>query len=160
MKIGELCNRTVVVARPEEPVATVAELMRQHHVGSVVIVEGPPDARKPLGIVTDRDIVLEVVARGLDPKRVPASEIMASRLKMASEDESVEDVLHKLAAHGVHRVPIVDEHGVLQAIFAADDFLEWAQEQLADLARVFQRSLQRERADRPVTDPSRIGRPR
>jgi CBS domain-containing protein len=150
MKIGELCNRTVVVARPDEPVATVAELMRQHHVGSVVIVEGPVEARKPIGIVTDRDIVLEVVARGLDPKRVPASEIMSSRLRMASEDDSVEDVLHKLATHGVHRVPIVDENGVLQAVFAADDFVEWAQEQLVDLARVFQRSLQRERTERPV----------
>ncbi len=58
MKIGERCNRAVAVARPDEPVATMAELTRQHHVGSVVIVEGPAEARRPIGIVTDRDIVL------------------------------------------------------------------------------------------------------
>jgi CBS domain-containing protein len=151
MKIGELCNRTVVVMQPEEPVATAAELMRQHHVGSVVVVEGPSEGRRPVGIVTDRDIVLEVVARGLDGKRVPIAQIMAAQLWTAREDESAEDVLHKLAVHGVHRVPVVDASGTLQGIFAADDFVAWAQNQLVELAHVVERGLHRERHDRPTT---------
>jgi CBS domain-containing protein len=150
MNIGELCNRVVIVVQANEPITTVAELMRQHHVGSAVVVEGPLDARRPIGMVTDRDIVLEVVARGLDPKTVPASEVMTKQLWSAREDEAAEDVLAKLGAHGVRRVPVVDAAGVLQGIFATDDFIEWVKEQLASLARVSQRGLQQERVNRPV----------
>jgi CBS domain-containing protein len=152
MNIGELCNRMVVVVQPDEPITSVAELMRQHHVGSVVVVEGPNDGRKPVGIVTDRDIVLDVIARGLDPKLVPASQIMTTHLWSAREDEDAEDVLKRLGVRGVRRVPVVNGAGILQGIFAADDFIEWVQDQLANLARVSQRGLQQERVHRSTLE--------
>ena len=152
MNIGELCNRMVVVVQPDEPITTVAELMRQHHVGSVVVVEGPNDGRKPVGIVTDRDIVLDVIARGLDPKLVPASQIMTTHLWSTREDEDAEDVLKRLGVRGVRRVPVVNGAGILQGIFAADDFIEWVQDQLANLARVSQRGLQQERVHRSTLE--------
>jgi CBS domain-containing protein len=142
----------VIVAQPDEPITSLAELMRQHHVGSVVVVEGPNDGRKPVGIVTDRDIVLDVIARGLDPKIVLASQIMTTHLWSAREDEDAEDVLKRLGAHGVRRVLVVNGAGILQGIFAVEDFIEWVQEQLASLARVSQRGLQQERVHRSTLE--------
>ncbi len=62
MSIGELCSRIVVIAGRNDTAATAADLMRRHHVGDVVVVDETDGARRPLGIVTDRDVVVEIVA--------------------------------------------------------------------------------------------------
>ena len=74
MSLERICNREVIVVRPETTLLEVARLMHTRHVGSVVVVE----EHRPIGILTDRDIVVKVVAAERDPKTVQASEVMVS----------------------------------------------------------------------------------
>jgi CBS domain-containing protein len=93
MKMGELCNRTVIVAEPQDTVRDIAALMRDRHVGCVVIVEVRHGQSIPVGIVTDRDISIGVVAGGRDPSGTPVSAIMSSEPYCAREQQDVYDVL-------------------------------------------------------------------
>jgi CBS domain-containing protein len=77
MSIGEVCSRNVIYATREATVAAAAKLMRQHHVGDVVVIHQEGAERMPIGIVTDRDIVVEVVALGVDPYAVTLGDLMS-----------------------------------------------------------------------------------
>jgi CBS domain-containing protein len=147
MKIGELCNRTVIVAEPQEAVRDVAALMRDRHVGCVVIVGGPLGQRIPVGIVTDRDVALNVVVDGRDPSRTPVSEVMSSDLYSAREQQDVYDVLQQMRARGLRRVPVIAEDDTLQGIFTFDDLVEWTAGHMLELSRLVQRELHREREE-------------
>lgn len=150
MTIGELCSRAVVIAEGRESAAAVAELMGSQHVGSVVIVEGPPERRVPVGIVTDRDLALEVVAEDRQPSDVPVADVMSAELYVAREAEDAYDVLQQMRARGLRRVPVVDHDGVLQGIFTFDDFVEWTAEHMLQLMQLVKRERTREVGrDRP-----------
>lgn len=146
MKMGELCNRAVTIAQADTSVREVAELMARHHVGCVVIVKGAENERAPIGIVTDRDIVLQVVVPGLDPQQTAVSAIMTPEPLRAFEHEDVYDVLQHMRARGLRRVPVVSAHGVLQGIFTFDDLVEWTSEHMLELSRLIQREIQTERS--------------
>jgi len=122
MKTGELCRRPVVAAKPGATLAEVAKLMRQNHVGSVVIIEG--EARKPVGIVTDRDIVVEVIAPGLDARTMTAGEIMTASPVSASDDEDALWALKTMRDRGIRRLPVVDKAGALAGILTLDDLMQ------------------------------------
>jgi CBS domain-containing protein len=144
MNVGEFCNRTVIVAEAQDTVADVAMLMRDHHVGSVVIVAGRTEPRTPVGIITDRDVTVCVVAEGLDASQTRAAEIISSALYAAREEQDIETVLQQMRARGVRRVPVVDDHDVLQGIFTFDDLVEWSAEHMLELSRLVQREIDRE----------------
>ena len=149
MNMGQLCNRVVIVAEPSESVRTVAELMRERHVGCVVIVRGEEGKRVPVGIVTDRDIVLDIVAMGLDPAGTEVGSVMSVEPYCAREDQDAADVLQQMRARGLRRVPVVGADGVLQGIFTFDDLLQWTSEQMHELSRLVERELWREKAPAP-----------
>ncbi len=88
MAIGEICNREVVFVRRQTPVDEAARLMREHHVGDVVVVTDETGRRKPIGIVTDRDVVVEVVATGLDPAALNVEEIMVPDLAIVPKKQA------------------------------------------------------------------------
>ena len=134
MRIGEACSRSVIVVSPGTPVGEAAKLMREHHVGSLVVVADGP-AGHPLGIVTDRDFVVEVLSAGIDYRTVSVGEIMAPRLVRATEDESVLDALHRMRAHGLRRLPVVNAAGDLVGIVTFDDLLEIIAEELDDIVQ-------------------------
>ena len=144
MKIGELCNRTVVVAEPQESAAAVAELMRGHHVGCVVLVQGDLTRRVPVGIVTDRDLALAVVAEDRSPSQTSVASAMTPEPYLAREEQDAYDVLQQMRARGLRRVPVVDSAGVLQGIFTFDDFIEWTAEHMLQLTSLVQREISRE----------------
>jgi CBS domain-containing protein len=146
MNMGELCNRVVTIAEPHESVRDVAELMRERHVGCVVLVRGGIDERAPVGIVTDRDIVLGVVAKGLDPAETPIGSVMSAEPFCAWEGEDAHAVLQQMRGRGLRRVPVVDAKGVLQGIFTFDDFVQWTSEQIVELSRLVDREIAQERA--------------
>jgi CBS domain-containing protein len=152
MRIGDLCNRTVVVAEPHESAAAIAALMRGHHVGCVVIVQGDRARRVPVGIVTDRDLALAVVAEDRPAARTPVAVAMTSALYQAREEQDAYDVLEQMRARGLRRVPVIDDVGVLQGIFTFDDFIEWTAEQMLQLAAVVRSELKHE-ASRQGTMP-------
>lgn len=140
MSIGEFCNREVVYALRETTVVEAAKLMRSHHVGSLVVVDQiDTGKRKPVGIVTDRDIVVEVTATGLDPKTITVEDIMSSRLATVREEDSVEQTMEMMRFKGVRRLPVVDRDGGLAGIITIDDLLELMAENLVELTRIISR---------------------
>jgi CBS domain-containing protein len=136
MGLGEICNRSVVVASRGALVAEAALLMRQQHVGSLVVVEEGARGRKPVGIVTDRDIVVEVVALGVSPASVTVGDIMGEELVTARETDEPWETIQHMRQKGIRRVPVVDEEGLLVGIVAVDDLLEILSEQLDGLVKL------------------------
>ena len=123
MKTADVCNRDVASVRPQASLYDTSRLMRQAHVGCVVVTDDA-DSHRPVGIITDRDIVVEVVAAGLDPKTVTAGEIMGSSLVVAREDDDALVSLKTMRRRGVRRLPVVDSTGKLRGIVTLDDLLE------------------------------------
>lgn len=134
MRVGEACSRSVIVVSPSTSVGDAAKLMREHHVGSLVVV-GDGAAGQPLGIVTDRDLVVEVLSAGIDYRTVSVGEIMAPKLLHATEEESVLDALRRMRAQGVRRLPVVNAVGDLVGIVTLDDLLEIVAEELDDIVQ-------------------------
>jgi CBS domain-containing protein len=150
MKAGELCNRDVVTATRETSILDAARLMRDHHVGSLVVVEARGDNVEPVGIVTDRDIVLEVIAEGVALDAVTTGDIMTFALLKVAEDESVFDTAQRMRARGVRRVPVVTALGALAGIIALDDILQLLSEELSLLSRLTRRETEQEQKKRTL----------
>jgi CBS domain-containing protein len=147
--IGELCNREVIVARSDTTVAEAAKLMRHHHTGSVVIVEENGGVgRIPVGIITDRDIVIEVCAPGLDPALLTLGEVMSRDLVTVRESEGALETMEIMRYRGVRRLPVVGPGGELVGIITVDDLLEVLGEELGELTKVLAREQAREAAVR------------
>jgi CBS domain-containing protein len=134
MKTGEVCKRDVVAIEASGNLADASRLMRQAHVGSIVVVDGT-QLRRPVGIVTDRDIVVEVVAAGLDPNTLTVGEIMARTLAVAREEDDALVSLKTMRRRGVRRLPVVDSAGGLVGIVTLDDLLEVGTNALMDVVQ-------------------------
>jgi CBS domain-containing protein len=149
MAIGEICTRVTVFATRDSTVAQAAKLMRQHHVGSLVVVEELNGAKRvPVGIVTDRDVVIEVMATGLDPNVITVGDIMDPELVTARESEGVLETMQIMRYKGVRRLPIVDKEGLLVGIVSIDDLLELLAEELSELTKIVAREQARETSGR------------
>src|SRR5262245_41575359 len=147
--IRELCTREVVVAARDTTVAAAAKLMRHHHVGTIVVCDQPNGGRRlPVGIVTDRDIVIEVVAPELDAKVITVGDIMVQGLITARETEGVLQALEIMRFKGVRRLPIVREDGHLVGIVSIDDLLGVLAEELSDIAKIVTREQAQEASTR------------
>lgn len=136
MPIGELCIRQVVVTARKTSVLEAAKLMRQHHVGDVVVTDDISGRCVPVGIVTDRDIVLEVLAQELDATSLTAGDIMTGDLITVRENDGVLQTIQLMRAKGARRAPVVDSQGVLVGIVSVDDFVELLAEELSQLAKL------------------------
>jgi CBS domain-containing protein len=146
--IGEICTRDPVVAMPEATVAAAARLMRQHHVGSVVVVADSGGMRVPLGVVTDRDIVVEVTATDLDPNTITVSDIMRREIVTVRADEDALEAMLIMRTNGVRRLPVVTAEGKLLGVVAFDDLLDVVTEQLTLLNRIVPKEQSREAVER------------
>ena len=144
MAIGEICNREVVVVEADASVAEAASLMRQFHVGDLVVVRETDGRNEPIGIVTDRDLVLEVLAEELDPGALSVSEIMGAELVKVKEDTGVFEAIRFMREKGVRRMPVVDDSGALAGIVSLDDLLEVLSEELVELSRLTRAEHKRE----------------
>jgi CBS domain-containing protein len=114
----------VVYCGPDTRVAEAAQLMRRKHVGDLVIVEDPTGERIPIGVVTDRDLVVEVLAKNLDPATTKLVDIMRTPVVVAAETEDTAQAIERMRTHGVRRIPIVGEGGALAGIVTLDDLLK------------------------------------
>jgi CBS domain-containing protein len=145
---GSFCNRQVVFARPEDTVLSAAALMRDHHVGDVILVEERDGRRVPVGILTDRDVVVGVLARS--PEYLPqltVGDVVTRPVITAAESEDVLDVLARMHAAGVRRIPVVDAEGALAGVIAMDDVLELLAEALREVTDLAQRQIRREQSE-------------
>lgn len=148
MAVGELCNREVVVGGPDQSISAIAHLMREHHVGDVVLVEDRAGAKVPVGIVTDRDLVVELLGEEVDPEAVAAKDIMTRELLTVAEGAGLIEVVDRMRDRGVRRVPVVDGDGGLVGILAADDLMDLFAEQLGKLVQLTSRERRHEEKGR------------
>ena len=148
MGVGEICSREVVCINRIECVAKAAQLMRKHHVGSVVVVEEKAGGHTPIGMLTDRDIVVAVVAVGLNPEAVTAGDIMSSELLSVNEDAGIAETTELMRVRGVRRIPVTSSHGSLIGILAADDVQSLLAEEMSALASISERAQRRESGTR------------
>ncbi|MFT4060327.1 MAG: CBS domain-containing protein [Legionella sp.] len=149
MKIGEFCNRDVIIMNGDESVKAAAELMRRHHVGDVILVEENKGQRIPIGIVTDRDLVVEVMAVGLEATVLTVQDLVTRSLLMVKEDNSVFDCLELMKIKGVRRLPVVDAEKSLIGIITMDDITVLLAGMLYNVVSVVDRQQKNELKRRP-----------
>lgn len=144
MPVGEICNRDVVILKRDDTILEAAKLMRQHHIGDVLVVEERGDIRIPVGIVTDRDLVVEIMAPDLDQKVITAGDIMVRELVTVKESIGVFEAIQYMRSKAVRRLPVVDENGGLVGILTLDDLLELLSEELLAIAKLVKYQRQKE----------------
>ena len=149
MRIGEICNREVVVIKEDSSVTEAARIMREYHVGDVVIVREQYGQQVPVGILTDRDIALGVVADEIDPKSVSVGDAMSFDLTTVSEDEDFIHAIEVMRDKGIRRIPVVDADEVLIGILTVDDVLDLLSGVLIDLVHLVDGQRRREIKERP-----------
>jgi predicted transcriptional regulator len=146
MTVGDICTRNVVVAPKSEMIVDAAKRMRTSHVGDLVVVEPRDGRHMPIGIITDRDIVMSVVAG--DPQHMQyllVGDVMNTDLITAQEHDTIETGLQKMREHGVRRLPIVDGAGALVGILTLDDVLQCLTAQQNELVALVAKEQQHER---------------
>jgi CBS domain-containing protein len=120
MSAGKICQREVDFAGPDESVFLAAERMRDRTVGALVVLN---ERRQPIGILTDRDIALRVVAAGRDPHDTTVDDVMTREPKLAQEQTPIEIAVAQMRAGAFRRLPVVDEGGELVGLVTLDDIL-------------------------------------
>ena len=137
--LGKICIKPVVTASAQMTVAEAAGAMRGKNVGALVVV----NAGRPIGILTDRDIVVEVVAQGMDPDAVRVADIMRRKPATIRDDLGVLDAVKAFAKTGVRRLPVVTRSGLMVGVIAVDDLIMLLGNELGHLAGGLSAGLRR-----------------
>ncbi len=137
MNVGEMCSRGVVSVFENASLRDVAALMKERHVGAVVVLAKA--APKPVGIVTDRDIVRAQLAHVADLSRLCVADVMTKSPMTLRDDEQFETAIATLRAHGVRRAPVVNARGDLVGFLSTDDLIAEVARQVASLAQLLER---------------------
>jgi CBS domain-containing protein len=141
MNAGALCIRDVITAHPQETIVEVARRMARYNVGDVIVVDEHAGLVRPIGIVTDRDLVVRGLARGDAVAHQPVRDVMQADLITATVDDDVTDVIARMKRNLVRRIPIVDHRGALEGILALDDIIGWLESQLGAATALLERQV-------------------
>lgn len=133
MSVGRICARNVDVAQPEETAQVAARRMHSRSVGTLVVVSS---SEEPIGILTDRDLTVRIVAEGRDPLATPIEEIMTRDPRTVNEDEPIESALAVMRAGPFRRVLVTDESGKLVGLLSMDDILSLLRQELNDIGEL------------------------
>ncbi len=145
MKVREFCSRVIVVAEPQTDLRTAAQMMRDNHVGALIVVDRKEGARRPLGILTDRDIVVAVIAAtGVRPETLAVRDVMTSELAVVNENDGVFEAIDSMKDRGARRLPVVAADGTLVGILTLDDLLRVLATELDGLAEAVRAETARE----------------
>ncbi len=149
LNAGDVCTRSAVFAAPSMALNEAARLMREHHVGCLVVVDEPSrDERIPIGMLTDRDIVTAVVAKDADARTMRVGDVMSSDIATVREADSMLDVLRTMRRKGVRRMPVLGDRGVLAGVIALDDVLQVVAEEMEAVASAISAGNRHERYSR------------
>ncbi|MGN2243248.1 CBS domain-containing protein [Frateuria sp. GZRR33] len=149
MQVREICTHEVVSISPAASVVDAARLMRTRHVGALVVVEQPNGERIPVGMLTDRDIVLEAVATEAPCGQLRVSDVMSRDPVTCSQDEHLLDVVARTRAYGVRRLPVLNAKGGLCGLLSLDDIYGALGACMETMSRALTRSHVREMEARP-----------
>ncbi len=145
MKVGDYCKRGVVTVDPAADCVAVAKLMRDEHVGFLVVMHEGDGSRTPLGVVTDRDLVVQVCARDGDLHGITASDVMSRDPLTAREDDDLNDLMQGMRIAGLRRVPVVNAGGSLTGVIAIDDAIDVVAGLLCDICGSIRNEQRQER---------------
>jgi CBS domain-containing protein len=148
MKIGDVCKRGAISIANTEGISEAARLMREHHIGFLIVHQLGDDLRRPIGVLTDRDLVIEVMARKVDPEALRVDDVMTRKPLVAIETEDVSDLLQAMHLGGVRRVPVVDVRGALTGVIAIDDIFDMVTNFMCDLTGSIKHEQRMERRAR------------
>ncbi|HEY2035457.1 MAG TPA: CBS domain-containing protein [Steroidobacteraceae bacterium] len=149
MNAGSVCKRGVITVAPSDDLIAAAHLMREKHVGYLIVSEGATARnRRVVGVLTDRDIVVAVLAQEVDAHALKVGDVMTRDPLLIEEGQSIEAVLCHMREAGVRRVPVVDRSGALTGVLSIDDVLETLAEQLINIAGSIRNEQRMERAVR------------
>jgi signal-transduction protein with cAMP-binding, CBS, and nucleotidyltransferase domain len=140
MLISQICTRSLVTCNRDTPAAELARKMRDQHVADVLVVEDHAGRLTPVGLVTDRDLVVEVIACDRDPNQVRAADLMCADLETVLDSELVYDAIWHMRKRQILRLPVVDAHGALVGMLTADDVAEFLASELTEVARLRKRN--------------------
>ena len=139
MKVGKACSRKPVIAGRDIDIIEAASLMRTHHVGTLIIIDEHDGISTPVGIITDRDLVVDVLPRDIDLHRIRLEEVMTGSPLTAGEADDLYETLEKMWLKGVRRVPVVDHRNNLIGVLSTDDVLEVLARELSGVIKLFER---------------------
>jgi len=147
--VREHCTREVVVGRSDETLTQAAQRMRETHVGALIVVDG--ETRVPVGMLTDRDIVVGPVAQAVDAVgALTIGDVMSTPAICIQETDSTDAALTTMARHGIRRLPVVDVAGGLVGVLAVDDILGHVTAELGKLISLMGHEAEREVERRPA----------
>ena len=156
MNLGSICKRHLVTVDGASTLQQAAQLMREHHVGALVVIEADDAGQRVSGVVTDRDLAIEVLSRGGDGAHVAVGRIASGRLVGAPEEATLDEAVATMQASGVRRLLVHDADGHLVGLVSFDDLLPACLAPLSGLAEVIRKGLEREVAERSaIAAPSR-----
>ena len=145
MQVKDFCTDRVITITPEASIYDAARLMRKEHVGDVVCQSGPVGS-SPIGILTDRDIVVSVLATDLDVKTIKVSDAMSFDLATVNLNDDLGDAIDTMTEAKVRRVPVVDHNGMLAGVLSMDDVLSTLATMIDDLSKLSASQTWKERS--------------
>jgi CBS domain-containing protein len=138
MNVGTLCQRNVITVGPGDELSAAARLMRERHIGYLVVVEGSGSGAVPVGVLTDRDIVVTIIARETESSQLKVGDVMTRNPVSVPESESLSTALRQMRSIGVRRIPVVGKRGELTGLLSMDDVLDTLVSELQDVVGAIQ----------------------
>lgn len=155
MKVADICTREVVATGRSTSLQQAAVLMRENHVGSLVVLGDASQDAQVVGIVTDRDLVVEALARGLDAKQTEIGRFADGKLAAVAASASLDDAIAMMKKRGVRRLLVAGDGGELFGIVTLDDLLDAMAHEMSEMAHAVRGGIEREAAERAPLPPAR-----
>ena len=145
MNVDTFFTPSIVHVQRSTPLQEAAVIMRRHHVGALVVIDDATEFdQRPVGIVTDRDIVIKAVAEGLSAQRATVGDIMTQALATILRTDTLQQALELMRTRGVRRLAVAEADGALAGILSLDDVVDAFGAELAGLQGIARNEIARE----------------
>jgi CBS domain-containing protein len=144
MTISSICTHRVITVDRQIDIVAAATVMRDNHIGYLIVTDASSDGSSPIGVLTDRDIVVKVTAKDVDPHTLTVGDVMTPEPLTAAEDDGISATLHRMRQLGVRRVPVVGARGQVTGVLSIDDVVDHLVNQLGDVAGSIRNELELE----------------
>lgn len=134
MTVDSICTRKVITVDRDIDITAAAGVMRDNHIGYLIVTNARSGGGAPIGVITDRDIVIKVTAKDVDPHTVTVGDVMTPEPLTAADDDGISETLHRMRRLGVRRVPVVGPRGYVSGVLSIDDVVDHLVAQLSDVA--------------------------
>ena len=145
MSLSELCNKNVVTISAEDTMLYACKLLRNEHVGCLIVTDLYEGNSQPIGIITDRDVVVKVIAPEVNISKVLVKDVMDSKFISANINDDIHVALNLMRKHGIRRIPLINDSGCLEGIVTIDDLFSYLSDELNKLTRAIYMEQSREK---------------